>query len=58
MSDQIGSAATKEGVDAISDAKGKGKATAEPSDVSMGEEDSSSEEEVDDVSSHLPITLI
>lgn len=45
MSAQTGSAAT------IGD-KGKGKSAAEPQDVTMGEDgdDSSSEEEVDDVS--------
>ena len=45
----------KENVDPTSDFKGKGKATAEPEtkDVSMDTEDSSSEDEVDEVRESL-----
>lgn len=55
MADQNGSANLKESVDQVQasvESKGKGKATAEPEthDVSMDGEDSSSEEELDEVS--------
>lgn len=50
MSDSTASM-LKENVDSVGDSKGKGKAPAEPEtkEVSMDTEDSSSEEEVDEV---------
>jgi hypothetical protein len=51
MADQNGTASIKEGVETPVELKGKGKAAAEPEnhDVSMDGDDSSSEEELDEV---------
>jgi hypothetical protein len=60
MADKNGIARLKENAAPTSDAKGKGKAAAEPEthDVSMEGDDSSSEEEVDEVSGFIVILLL